>query len=255
MRLIQRRFAPEGDYIEIVGAGDLHWGNACFLAKPVAAHRKYVMGSPDRYTIDLGDPVENSLRDSVGAGVYEQTLRPRDQLKEVREYYEGVPLLGICESNHPDRSVKCADFSPTEYLCDTLRVPYIRYDGILAVTVGNSAKGFTYLLHVRHFVGGAATPEGISRQLRLKSQYVQGCDVHLAAHCHWWTQTVEPVYYPDVRHGKVRMGEKFYSTCSSFLGHSGSYGEGKAYALPAFGMVSIKLYQSERKVEVGRLVY
>lgn len=259
MRLIKYRFQPEGDHLEVVAGGDLHIGHPCFSLKTANAHRDYILASPDRVTLDVGDPVENSLRDSVGSGVYEQTIRPRDQLKEAKAYYwdiaEQGKLLGICESNHPDRSVKVADFSPTEYLCEVLRTEFIRYQAILAITVGNSAKGYTYLIHCRHFAGGACTPEGIQRQLRLKSRHVQGCDAHVAGHCHCYTHETEVVRVPDSRHGKVREIERHYATCSSFMEWDESYAEMKSYDPPLFGMISLKLYRDERKVELNRLTY
>ena len=245
--------------MEVVAGGDLHIGHPCFSPKKAAAHQSYILSAPDRVTIDLGDPIENSLRDSVGAGVYEQTMRPRDQRREAKRYYwdiaEQGKLLGICESNHPERSVKAADDSPTEYLCEVLRTEFIRYQGVLAITVGNSAKGYTYLLHVRHFAGNASTPEGILRQLRLKSMPVQGCDMHMAGHCHYYTHEAVPIRVPDARHGKVREIEKHYATCSSFMDWDASYAEMKDYAPPLFGMLSIRLYRDHREVEVKRLVY
>lgn len=258
MRLIQYRFQPAGEYLEVVAGGDLHVGHPQYLHEKAKKYQQYILASPDRVTIDLGDPTENSLRDSVGSGVYEQTMRPRDQKRYVREYYRDIAgqgkLLGICESNHAERSVKASDDSPTEELCEKLQTEFIRYQAVLAITVGNSAKGFTYLLHVRHFCGNASTAEGVQRQLKSKSQKVQGCDVHLAAHCHIYTHSVEPMYMPDPRHGKIRIAEKHFATCSSFIDYSCSYAEGKDYTLPPFGMVGIKLYRDKRMIDVERLV-
>jgi hypothetical protein len=258
MRPIAVRLQPHGDYIEFIGGGDLHIGHPCFDKKKAAAHQAYILSDPDRYVCDLGDPIENNLKDSPGAGIFEQTLSPSEQKKAAKAYYWDIAaegkLLGICESNHPDRSVKTADFSPTEYLAEVLRTEFIKYQAVFAITVGNSARGNTYLIHVRHFAGSASTPEGIQRQLRLKSHKIQGPDVHLAAHCHVWTYGVEDVIQCD-RRGRQRQIEKHYATCSGFMGYSESYAEAKDYGLPSFGMASVRLYRDTHKVEVVRLLY
>ncbi len=228
------------------------------MKREAEAHKAYILADPDRYTVDLGDPVENNLKDSPGNGIFEQTISPRDQRIAAKEYYWQIAqegkLLGICESNHPERSTKTADFSPTEYLAEVLRTEFIKYQAVFAITVGNSASGQTYLIHARHFAGGASTTEGVQRQLRLKSAKVQGADVHLAAHCHMYTYGVEPVYQCDKR-GRLKKIEKHYATCSSFIGYDKSYAEGKDYSLPPFGMVGVKLYRDHHQVEVKRLVY
>lgn len=258
MRLIKVSLQPASDCIEVVAGGDLHIGHPCYMKREAEAHKAYILADPDRYTVDLGDPVENCLKDSPGNGIFEQTISPRDQRLQAKAYYKDIAdegrLLGICESNHPERSTKTADFSPTEYLAEVLRTEFIRYQAVFAITVGNSASGQTYLIHVRHFAGGASTPEGVQRQLRLKSAKVQGADVHLAAHCHMYTYGVEPVYQCDKR-GRLKKIEKQYATCSSFIGYDESYAEGKDYSLPPFGMVSIKLYQNRHEARLTRLVY
>jgi hypothetical protein len=254
MKLLPFRFEPEGEYVEIVVAGDLHIGSPQFNSKKAKAHRKYCLDSPDRYLVDVGDGCENALKDSPG-GPYEQTDRPQSQVDIAEKYYKGLPLLAIAESNHAERSVRAADYSYTRYLCKVLGCEYVRYIGALAVTVGNSAKGHTYMVAFRHFAGNASTPEGIQRQLRAKSQFLHGFDVHCAGHSHCYTKGSTINYLPDPRHNKMKQIETYYSTCSSFMDWDESYGEGRSYDPPVFGMVSIKLYRDKRKVEVDRLVY
>ncbi len=259
MRLIPVHLNPSGDFAEIIAGGDLHIGHRCHDKRRADAHRDYILASPDRYAIDLGDPIENNLKESPGSGIFEQVIPPREQKLAAKTYYQDIAkegkLLGMCESNHAERSVKTADFSPTEYLCEVLHTQFIKYQAIFAITVGNSARGATYLIHVRHFAGGAATPEGVLRQLRLKSQKVHGCDVHLSAHCHMWTHGVQPHFECDARHSKIRRVETHYVTIGAFVLYDSSYAEGKDYDLPAFGMASLKLYRDTHRVEVQRLLY
>jgi hypothetical protein len=257
VRPIRFSFQPqEADYIELVGVADLHFGHAQHQHYKAMKHRDYIAASPDRYAIDLGDPIENALKDSPGS-IYDQRMRPRDQREYAYDWYEPISdrLLGICASNHGERSVRTADFSPEEWLADKFNVQYIRFQAVLAITVGDSRKGNQYLIHVQHGGGGAQTVGGIILKMQKTSIKTQGCHAYLRAHNHQWVHHPQTTFWPDARHGKIRKIVQHLVCSGAHLDYDESYAEGKDYPLPTEGQVSLKLYRDRPCVEVTRLTY
>lgn len=256
MRPIKFSFQPEGNYIELAITADLHVGHPQHQAYWAMKHRDYLLGSPDRYTVDLGDPMENAVKHSIGT-IYEQTMRPKDQRDYIYEYYEplGGKLLGVCASNHGERSVREVDFSPEEWLADKFGVEFIHYQAVLAITVGDSRKGNQYLVHVHHGAGGAVTAGGIILKLQKSCLKYQGCNAYVRGHNHTWIHQPQTAYVPDPRHGKIREVTQHLINSGSFLTYDESYADAKDYPLPVPGQVSLKMYRDERIMEVTQLLY
>jgi hypothetical protein len=257
VRPIRFSFQPEeADFVELVGIADLHFGHAQHETYKAMKHRDYIAASPDRYCIDLGDPMENTLKSSVG-NVYEQTMRPRDQRDYAYDWYEhiGGKLLGVCAANHGERSMREVDFSPEEWLADKFGAEYIHYQAVLAITVGDSRKGNQYLVHVHHGAGGAMTPGGIILKMQKSVLKMQGCHAYLRGHNHSWVHHVQTAFIPDPRHGKIREMSQHLINSGGFLGYDESYSDAKDYPLPTPGQVSLKMYLNEPRMEVTQLIY
>lgn len=257
MRLLPFAFQPEGDYLELVGISDLHYGSSTFLPKKAQAHREYILESPDRKVVDLGDAVENALRSSPGASMFHQSCPPREQREWVREYYRPMrdKVLAVVASNHSDRSDREVDWNPDETLVAFLDCAYIRWEAVLSITVGDSRHGQNYNVFVRHMISNSAKPAVILGAMFAKSRSVQGCDVYWAAHCHQYLYEPLPAFLPDPRHKKVKQIEQHFVMSDAFIDFDESYAEQHNYTPPTPGQVSLRLYRDQHRVEVVRLVY
>lgn len=257
MRLLPFTFQPEGDYLEVVGVSDLHYGSSHFLPKKAEKHRKYILTDPDRKVIDLGDSIENALRSSPGSSIYNQTCPPREQREWVREWYRPMRdrVLGVVASNHPDRSERESDCNPDEILTTFLGCPWIRWEAVLSITVGDSRHGQNYTIYTRHAVSNSSKPAQILNAMFAKSRAIQGCDVYWAAHNHMFLYEPLPATTPDPRHKKVKQLEQHFVMGDSFIGYDESYAEQHGYPLPTPGQVSLRLYKDVHRIDVQRLVY
>jgi hypothetical protein len=258
MKLLPFQFIPEDSpYIEVVGIADLHAGAGTFNEKKALKHRAYVLETPDRKVIDIGDSSENALRDSPGSAVYEQISPPRRQREWVKEYYRPMRgrVLGVCASNHGDRSQRAADISPDELLAEFLDANYIRWEAVLSITVGDSRRGQQYNIFVRHSVGNCTTPASIINALQRKSMRNQGCDVYWTAHAHQFVHHPQVVTIPDPRHKKIKSLTQHLCCSDSFMEYDDSYAEQFNYGRPTPGQVSLRLYRDRHHVEVAQLVY
>lgn len=257
MRLLSYAFQPEGDYLEVVGISDLHYGSSNFLEKKAAQHRAYILDDPDRKVLDLGDHLENSLRSSPGAAVFQQTCPPREQREWVREYYRPMRerVLGVVAGNHEDRTARDTDYDADEGLVAFLDCPHIRWEAVLSITVGDSKRRQNYTIFARHAISNSSKPNVIMGAMFNKARSIQGCDAYAFGHNHMFLAESQPAFYPDPRHGKVKRKLQHFVMGDSFIGYEGSYAEQHGYPVPNPGQFSLKLYKDRHEVEVKRLVY
>jgi hypothetical protein len=257
MRMLPLQFQPEADFIELVGIADLHYGSRQFNEKKAMKHRAYIMADPDRKVIDLGDDTENSLRASPGAAIFQQSCPPSMQRDWVKEYYRPIRerMVAVVASNHSDRSDREVDWNPDEALVAFLDCPYIRWEGVISITVGDSAKGQTYSIFTRHAFSNSAKPAQILNSMMAKSRSIQGCDIYLGAHTHQYLHHIVPTLVPDPRHKRIRKVEQHFIISDAFIEHDGSYAEQHSYPYPTEGQVGIRLYKDSHRIEVQRLVY
>ena len=243
---------PEGEYLELVTTADLHLGAQTHDPARAARHRKYILEEPDRLTWDVGDALENATKHSIGLGVFEQTLRPREQREAGREYYRPLAdsgqLLGVLDSNHGQRG-KDVDANAQEILAEMLDVPFLGARVVFVFHVGR----FSYSVYSTHGKGGGTATAGRIKVLeRLRNQN-QGLDAYIVGHFHsniivpFTCQRYEPRKFklvPHIQYGAIAAG---------FLDYEGSYAEAEGYDYPIPGQVSIRMYKDERKIEVVRL--
>ena len=67
--------------IEVLPLSDLHVGDVSFDRECFLRYIRYVEESPNRYILLNGDILNNATKSSV-SDIYEETLNPRDQIKE-----------------------------------------------------------------------------------------------------------------------------------------------------------------------------
>lgn len=260
MKLLPMQFQPEGEFLEIVGISDLHYGSKTFLPRKAEKHRAYILDSPDRKVIEMGDATENALSDSPGRSSFDQTCSPSEQRAWVVDYYRPMRdrVIAVVASNHAARSERKVDMSPDETLLASLDLPkenYVRWEKVLSVTVGDSRRGQNYNILVRHKMSNSAKPATILASMFAKARACQGCDVYWAAHCHQYLYEPLPADIPDPRHKRMRTLEQHFVMSDSFMGFDESYAEENNWTPPTAGQVSLRLYRDHHQVEVRRLLY
>ena len=241
--------------MELLVTTDLHKGSRHHMTEQAKKHRDWVADGPDRYTIDLGDATENGTRTSVGDAVYEQTMSPEEQLEAVVEYYRPLKgkVLGVCRGNHGKRTQNASGIDPDKWLAREMGCPYIMNEKVLALTVGDSRWGHQYLVFARHKICNASTPQGVIAAMTKNLGRIPGCDVYLFGHTHSYVYHSQAAMVPDPRHDRCRKIEQHMVTSGSFLEYEDSYAEECPFGIPTDGMALVRLWKTERKVEVERL--
>jgi hypothetical protein len=248
VRLTSVHIQPEGEYLSLVTVGDPHVGGKTHNRGRFMAHQRYILASPDRLALGLGDDLENATKASVGSGVYEQTISPEEQLNVCAEWWSAVAdrSLGILHCNHGARTVNASGLNPQAVLARFAGVPYLGYRAGFAFHVGP----YIYTVYAIHGHGKAATAQGRRQFLERIKNKRQGLDVYLAGHFH--TQDIMSFSCERYIQRKQRLAHhvQYGAIAGSFLDFEESYGEEAEYDYPIPGQVEIRMYKDERRVEV-----
>lgn len=137
------------DKIIIVPTADVHFGHAHFDERRFDSHFKWIESQENCFTLFLGDIFENALANSPGGAIFEQSLRPREQVRQFRERAAPIAHKVLCAEpgNHEGRSSKLVDIDPLEIVCRDLNaIPY--FDEPVFVNI--LWKGCVFTFYIRH---------------------------------------------------------------------------------------------------------
>jgi len=242
---------PDGEYISLIPVSCLHVGSADFNKRRALAMRQKILDTPDCYTWDLGDQTENGLRDSPGTSVFRQVLSPSEQDEWLEDYYKPLAdrgkLLGLHNSNHSYRTEKAADQSPVRHTAKYLGVPYLGWQSVLSIKVGENHKR-RYNLFSTHGNCNARTEGAVVNYLLKLRELVDLCDCYICSHVH---RRIGPVERVISLPGKTKIKEHraYFMSIGGFLNYGG-YAEMLNLPRPVNGTVEIRLYQTEPHVEI-----
>ena len=245
--------------IEILPLSDLHVGDAAFDRQCFLQYIRYVEAEPNRYILLNGDILNNATKSSV-SDIYEETLNPRDQIKETAIMLRPVRerILGIVSGNHERRTDKEVGISPVEMLSDKLDVPYFGIEVLLKFKFGLSKRKndrqLYYTLYATHGWGGGRTRGAKVNNLERLSQIVL-CDVYCMAHVHAQVSFPSMIYTPERQCDVVTERTMWFVNSGSFLKRGSGYAAAKGYPPTVMGCPVIELSGREHKVMVtmGRI--
>jgi hypothetical protein len=137
----------------IVCIADVHLGHKNFNEKTLLRTIEYVKNNNVLW-FGGGDLIENSNKNSVGAGWVEQVLGPQQQINKIVDFLYPIKekCLGILNGNHEDRCFRDAGINPTEIIASMLGVPAAGDE--LFIIVSNNrekvGKGKAYTIYGAH---------------------------------------------------------------------------------------------------------
>ena len=145
-------------HVKLLPIGDIHFGHKATNVEKFTDYINYIKKTPNAYMLGMGDYIENATRYSVGAGVYEQTIPPQEQLEAMIEFLEPIKdkIIGLHDGNHERRTYKDDGHTPTWSMCAILDVPYLGYTSKSYLRVGKNA----YNIFSTHGISMATTVGG-----------------------------------------------------------------------------------------------
>lgn len=245
----------EFESVSLVPFADLHKGAPEFNEKKFVLYRDWILDAPNRFSLINGDAVNNAVKSSV-SNVYEETMRPREQVRYMANLLSPLVqdkrLWFIAPGNHEYRSDKEVDLSPAEQLADKLGVPYVEDGAFLKIRVGKqtafNSKPVVYTAYITHGAGSGKTEGAVANMLR-EMALSNLAHIYVMAHRHIALAFESEYGVPDLYNGNLRMWHQLFVCVPSFT-EWGGYAERKLMRRRRTGAVRIDLSGREQKASV-----
>jgi UDP-2,3-diacylglucosamine pyrophosphatase LpxH len=241
LKYIQSSYNGSHDELIIKPIGDLHIGSPHFNYDVLMRElEKIDKNRENTRIICMGDLAETALKDSVGAGVYEQDQMIQEQIYKAKNYlWDFRDLIdGIVTGNHEQRVYQRSGIDLTQLFADImgLRDKYLRYYGVIKYAWNKRA----YNVAVWHGAGGGSTPGGAMNKLQKQAETVFA-DVYLMGHVHRRQAHSKIIYVPDERNNKIVKKKQVFVVTGSALNYEESYAEEKGLPPTEVGFPTIYL--------------
>lgn len=213
----------DGDIV-IYALSDVHYGALEHNEDAWNATLKEILDQPNAYVVLGGDLVNNSLRNSVGAGVYDDIVNPMKQKIRMTEMLAPLAprVLCIVPGNHELRSYKETGSEMTYDIASKLNIEdlYRPNMAFLSTSVGDSHNA--YHIAVTHGAGGGGIYAGatVNRNERF-GNVIDGLDCLIVGHTHKGTVTRPSKLVIDSRNKVVVQREYLVVSMVSWMEYGG----------------------------------
>lgn len=239
--------STEGRKKYLLPFGDLHYGHPNCEIDAARGYLKWAREN-DSWILLMGDLLENSSKESVGAGVYEQIMNPDEQKYQIVEMLEPYKdlVLGLLTGNHEERTFKQSGHDPSRAMAKMLGVPYLRYGAFVRLLV----NGVGYTVYATHGSSGSITSSGKLNAVKRLATWVDA-DIYLMGHMHDLIVDSNIRKELDLRNKVVRDRRQTFCVTGSYVGFEDSYSEMKGYSPGRLGSPRVRLSGEDEDVHVS----
>ena len=160
----------KGNTLHLYLFGDQHIGYKYCDINLIKKDITIIKKDPKAKVILMGDMCDIGLKNSVGAGCFDNDINPEEQIDLAIELLRPIKnkIVGIHSGNHSERIKKETTLSPEKMIVNSLNVSY------LGDTVFNHIrfKDQTYILFTAHGNSDSATITGALNRCMKYSDYV-----------------------------------------------------------------------------------
>lgn len=224
--------------IPLVPLGDFHYGSPHCLVDDIKKTVQWIKEKGALW-IGMGDYIEMGTKTSVGAGVYEQILKPQDQIEGVVDLLDPIKDTCICllKGNHEERSHKAVGIDPAMVIASELGVSYSGWESWGAISNNHAA----YTFHAVHGGSGHKNAALLMNMMDRDMRKFISTDLIFRAHSHdRITMSCEVIDVISSAHS-VRIREQLLVGTGHFLGRAESYAAAKSLAPKPSGTIAIWL--------------
>ncbi|MEM4300357.1 MAG: metallophosphoesterase [Candidatus Caldarchaeum sp.] len=194
VRVINVKIPRKHKRLHLEPLGDLHIGSPAFDKQKFLERVKAIARDPDRYTIIMGDIIDNVRPYRRGVvdkrftfhGVDRSVMTPTEQIRLFHDYVNPIKhkILGVLWGNHEFTTMEYDEFRETVCrLPDGTVLPFLGSMCFLRLVVSNGAMTRSWNVWACHgSYGGMKRGGAINRLEDLSLQY--DADVYLHAHTH-----------------------------------------------------------------------
>jgi len=236
------------EMITLVLQGDPHVGAKTFDEE---SFQEDVARASDKgyFWLNMGDALETATRDSVGAGVYEQSEIVDKQLEHylelVRPLTDKGLFVGSHMGNHEFRLYKSAGFDLSKQISRSTGTKHFGDGVVHYIRVG----GQNYVVYTTHGSSGARMPH-TKIKVAIDLEKMVEAEIYAMAHLHTLSHHVRQYYAFDKRNRQLVRAERHFIITGSYLTHWGSYAHQKGMEPSKIGSARIRLYGDKKKIQV-----
>lgn len=159
---------------------DPHLGSDTVLYNQFWKDIMFIKHTPNCKTVLVGDYIDNFTKYSPGSAVYDQVIPPAEQkqtIEKVVKFLGKDKILGIIQGCHDEWSYRNDTFELGRYLAEHIDVPYLGFDGILELKVGEN-KYTVYVAHRDRYFTKYNLCHGLKRTWREEHDFDLGVSAH-----------------------------------------------------------------------------
>ena len=231
------------DTVVLAPLYDVHIGHSQHDAAMFKRHLRWIRETPNVLTWNGGDLIENASKLSVGSGVYEQDLKPDNQLVAALLQLADVAhkMLFALPGNHEDRT-DVMGFSIASWLSMLLETPY--FSDYCFCTIRWRGNKFRLLAH--HGTGAAQTAGGQRMAARKDIAWAKPFDLFWTGHLH--SPLVDVLYQTDYDQRTDRIHERngVVLISPSYLKYHQTYAAKKRFPPGSRGLTAVTLHADGR---------
>lgn len=239
---------PVPEFITIVPIGDIHTGNPYSNQEKAFEFRDYILDTPNTYTIDMGDDMDNVTKDSKG-NLYEQIYSPWEQRAKTIEFWGPVEaekkLLCIMDDNHTYRSKLLADWHIVEDVCKQIGARYGGFGAFLDIRIGDKQQYTLYVVHGKKC--GTTDAYALNSVITMNQRCI--ADIYLRGHHHRKLCHQDEV--KKLTASGLKEHKRTYCVTGSFLEWDNSYAEIMEYNITVKGCIKLKLFVNKWDVHAS----
>jgi UDP-2,3-diacylglucosamine pyrophosphatase LpxH len=175
--------------LELYPVNDLHVGDPLSNTKLFKQFIKYVLDSPDRYLMYIGDNMNNAIKSSV-SNTYKEIMSPDEQKDWLIDELYPVRDRFLCfvPGNHEERTARESDVSLVKDIARALgkKHLYKKDEAFIKLTLGKNRnnKRVSYHIWAVHGSGGGGTPGTVLNRMYKATTLVEGVDIYIQGHAH-----------------------------------------------------------------------
>jgi predicted phosphodiesterase len=217
----------KGKELDILFFGDMHLGSKdCYLEK-VKKQIEWIKNKKNVVVILMGDTVNCALKNSVGAGSYDDIVTPAKQIEQAVELFTPIKdkIYGLHNGNHGNRIYNETTISPEQIIAKSLGVPYLGDTCFHYLRFGSQ----TYILFTAHGSTGSSTVSGALNACMKYSRFVTA-DVYAMGHSHNLASISQVNYEISKKDKTIIEKKRHFILTGGYLKWVGSYAEHKNYS-------------------------
>jgi hypothetical protein len=233
----------------IVPMGDIHYKTPQTDMDTVKSILDWGVENDAKFIL-MGDILETATRESVGAGVYEQSEIVQTQLEDMVKLFKPVAeegcILGSHVGNHENRVYNSSGLNLSKIFATMIDVPYLGIGAAWMFRVGKE----TYTAYTTHGHSGARMPHTKIATVIKQNQMIN-TEIYIHAHLHQLSHHVQNYYEVNKRNKTIEEAQKHYLLTGSFLKHWGGYAQIAGYEPARIGCPKVKLSGLEHRIRIS----